>query len=670
MKIPINKFPCAPLGLSALRAACLVGCAFITVGAMSVRADLADGLVGYWSFDGNLEDSSESDPPANGVGKIWEGDHQNAPEELADFELADAEYVEGKFGDCVKFGNAFYVETPLELEDRFDFGAIDDLDEDDPEEEDPDLKGFTISAWVTVDQFSKSWQCAVAKGEQDQWRLHRRGDGMTITGNGGNGDTPDGDRPDGEPQTVLEPEDGLWYHIVLRSDRENDNHNFWVNGVMDATEDGINPTGNIMPMMIGQNPDTGDRTWEGNIDDVAMWNRPLTDDEIVEIWNNGDGTSVETALDPSDPNVAGSKSKSIGPLLISDEDTEFEFTIRNTGDTKPLEVSGFVLSGANVDNFTIVESPTTIAPESVGVVKMTFNAKQGLGEFVASLDYATNDPDADDQAVTVSLNAFVPNPDGPEAQFQLDETGGFEIADATGNGNEASYDENAGSVTLGGAGLVNGLGTSASFAGGGALETASGFSLDEYTVSLWFRANALGDAGAGELLTIVGQGEATPDMALLLASGDLHWFGDPDAPDILFSTSGAPIQIGTVYHVAMIYDGATSTGRIILDGEEIASGDVPLAPSDGIFYAGAFGNSGALGFNGSIDDLQFYGRALDLDTDIPFLRDNPGEVLNPFGLGTDPDSDQDGLTDKEEAVLGTDPTKPDTDGDGLRTATP
>ncbi|MFT5190696.1 MAG: hypothetical protein ACI957_003732, partial [Verrucomicrobiales bacterium] len=662
MKIPINTFPCAPLGLSALRAACLVGCAFITVGAMSVRADLADGLVGYWSFDGNLEDSSESDPPANGVGKIWEGTHADAPEDLADFELADPNYVDGKFGQSVKFADSFYVETPLELEDRFDFGALATqglADEDDPDEEDPNVKGFTVSAWVTVDQFSKSWQCAVAKGESNQWRLHRRGDAMTMTGNGGSGDTPDGDRPDdGEPQTVLEPEDGLWYHIVLRSDRENDNHSFWVNGFKDAEAEGITPEGNIMPMMIGQNPDTGDRTWEGNIDDVATWNRPLTDDEIVELWNGGDGTSVETALDPSDPNVAGSKSKSIGPLLISTDDTEFEFTIRNTGDTMPLEVSGFVLSGANVDNFTVVESPTTIAPDSVGVVKMTFNANESLGEYFASLDFTTNDPDADDQAITVALKAFVPNPVGPIAHFKLDETGGTEIADATGNGNEASYD---GSVTLGGAGLA--AGTSVAFVGGGQLETSSGFPLDDYSIVLHFRANALGDLGNSELLTIVGQGEATPDTALLLASGDLHWFGDPDNPTILFSTEGAPVEVGTVYHVAMIYDGATSTGRIILDGVEVASGDVPQAPSDGRFYAGAFNS--ALGFNGSLDDIQFYGRVLDLETELPLLIGNPGRVLDPFLTGKDPDSDSDGLTDKEEAVLGTDPTKPDTDGDGL-----
>ncbi|HBF03123.1 MAG TPA: hypothetical protein DDW77_08160, partial [Verrucomicrobiales bacterium] len=33
-------------------------------------------------------------------------------------------------------------------------------------------------------------------------------------------------------------------------------------------------------VFIGNNPDTGNRTWNGDIDDVAIWDRILTEDEI------------------------------------------------------------------------------------------------------------------------------------------------------------------------------------------------------------------------------------------------------------------------------------------------------------------------------------------------------------------------------------------------------
>lgn len=636
--------------------ALLLGCFALAVSGPQAHAqDLSDGLVGYWPLDGDLEDKSESDPPAHGVGKTWSGNHQNMPENLADLELADATYVEGKFGQSGKFADSFYVETPLELEDRFDFGAIDDLDEDDPEEEDPDLKGFTVSLWVTVDEFSTNWQCPVAKGEQNQWRIHRRGGERTFTGNGGNGDTPTG--------VIEAPEDedgnGTWYHLVLRSDRENDRHDFWVNGTQDATGDGINPEGNVMPMMIGQNPDTGDRTWKGNIDDVAMWNRPLTDDEIVLLWGDGEGTSVETALDPSDPNVSGSKSLTLRDVLPETE-LPFAINIGNTGDTQPLNISNVTLAGPDMDHFTIVESPTSIGPDSKSAISMTFNGFQELGTFNATVSYTTDDPDPDDKEITVAITALIPNPDGPLAHYPLDdEAGSTDATETTTNQNVGVYDANGGSVTLGGAALA-GDGSSMAVSGGGLVRYDSGFPLDEFTISFFFQANDLGGLPA-DLRTLVGQGEGTPEMALLLAGGDLHWFGEET---ILFSTSDAPIQVGETYHVAIIYDG--TVGTIVLDGAVVASEDVLTPARDGTFYAGAFGSDGALGLDGVLDDIQFYGRTLDLEVEVPFLMDNAGKVLDPFATGQDPDSDQDGLSDKlEVSQYMTDPQNPDTDGDTL-----
>ncbi len=632
---------------------------------LSVQAqDLAEGLVGYWSFNGDLEDTApDADPPANGVGKTWSGGGvADNPEALADFELTDPNYVDGKFEQCVKFADSFYVETPLEVEDRFDFGAIvirGAEDEDDPDEEDPDLKGFTVSAWVTVDQFSKSWQCMAAKGEHDQWRMHRRSDGNTMTGNGGNGDTPEG-------VIELTPGDGLWYHCVLRSDRANDKHDFWVNGTMDATEDGITPEGNIMPMMIGQNPDTGDRTWEGNIDDVAMWNRPLTDDEILEIWADGDGSPISDHIDPpSDPDWNGSKSGSTGELLVDttgEVEHAFEVKVGNkNGLTQDLVLSDYVLSGADADHFTLVETPTTLAPGAESVIQLSFKQKLEVGEFVATLTYQTSDPDDKEKEIVVNLKGIVPNTVGPLAVYRLDEAvGSTDALDSSGNGNDAAYDENDGSLTLGGAGLKEGLGTSMEVAGGGLIERFNGFPLNEYTISLWFQANSLGDATTGELLTLVGQGEGTPDTALLLASGELHWFGGEGT--ILFSSEGSGIEVGTVYHVAMIYkDG---TGTILLDGSELVSGDVDPASSGGIFYAGAFG-AGALGLDGSLDDIQFYDYDIrDLSEDIDevgLLIADPGLVLSVLALDQPVDTDEDGLPDDIDPC----PTETDCDGDGL-----
>jgi hypothetical protein len=65
----------------------------------------------------------------------------------------------------------------------------------------------------------------------------------------------------------------------------------WVDGGLVETGGNTNLTNNgSSRLMIGGNPDTaGDqyRTWDGGIDDVGMWNRALTGDEITAIYNAG-----------------------------------------------------------------------------------------------------------------------------------------------------------------------------------------------------------------------------------------------------------------------------------------------------------------------------------------------------------------------------------------------
>ena len=51
-------------------------------------------------------------------------------------------------------------------------------------------------------------------------------------------------------------------------------------------------------MQIGDNPDSATREWEGHIDDVAVWDRALSNDEIASIYNGGDGNSIAFLLNP------------------------------------------------------------------------------------------------------------------------------------------------------------------------------------------------------------------------------------------------------------------------------------------------------------------------------------------------------------------------------------
>ncbi len=220
--------------------------------------DLDSGLLAYYPLDGNLQDGVGD---SHGVGKTWRaGGKADQPELLADHPAADLTYADGAFGQGVDLdGAGQYIETPLENEESFDFGAPDNP------------TGFTVSAWFRVDGFTKGWQALIAKGEQNQWRVHRQGSTDNLVGNGGNADIG---------QNLDSVNDGQIHHVALVSDPANGNVRLYIDGVL--REEGAAPAleNNPMPMMIGQNPDTDDRTWDGLIDDVALWSRPLTEAEV------------------------------------------------------------------------------------------------------------------------------------------------------------------------------------------------------------------------------------------------------------------------------------------------------------------------------------------------------------------------------------------------------
>jgi concanavalin A-like lectin/glucanase superfamily protein/dockerin type I repeat protein len=200
----------------------------------------------------------------------------------------------------------------------------------------------SISAWFRVDGFSKDWQALVAKGEGSAFRVARRGAEQGIAYAGGSGEGP------GLSPNVS---DGAFHHMVAITEHQVSTR-LWVDGVLVST--GGAPTivnngnGNARnpvnpPLYIGDNPQTGNRTWNGPIDDVAIWNRPLTDIEVATLWNNGTGNSLGALLDPSTAPVDGDVN---GDRVVNNADFDIirnhfllSATTREEGD---LNRDGFV----------------------------------------------------------------------------------------------------------------------------------------------------------------------------------------------------------------------------------------------------------------------------------------------------------------------------------------
>ena len=105
---------------------------------------------------------------------------------------------------------------------------------------------------------------------------------------------------------------------------------------VDGVRHGVNATkpvltANAARLMIGENPEARAREWEGEIDDIAIWNRVLTPAEITTLYNGGTGTplsAIPSVAQNTIPNRLVAYWNFDGNLLDSIKD--FDGTARGT----------------------------------------------------------------------------------------------------------------------------------------------------------------------------------------------------------------------------------------------------------------------------------------------------------------------------------------------------
>ncbi len=243
---------------------------------VSHGAAVHTGLLSYWDFEGNYDDSAGS--ISGNTSSV--ADNGTAGSAVA---LAGAGPL-GTYGDFGRsaLGTDNLVTVPVSAD-------IDAAGE-----------SLSISAWFRVDSFDQNWQALVAHGEGSAWRIARRGDGNGLGYAGGTGDIPGAD--------MAAVNDGLWHHVVAITEAGVSTR-LWIDGNLIATSGGA-PTltnNSSTQMFIGGNPQgdsgAGDanqyRPWNGGIDDLALWDRALSEAEIGQIYNAGlAGTSLGAIPEP------------------------------------------------------------------------------------------------------------------------------------------------------------------------------------------------------------------------------------------------------------------------------------------------------------------------------------------------------------------------------------
>ncbi len=197
-------------------------------------------LLGWWKFD---EGSGTTAHDSSGKGN--DGTLQGNPQ-----------WVAGKIGGALEFdGDGDYVDCGASL--AFNINT-----------------NITVACWIKVRQLDKSWQAIVAQGD-NSWRLHRSSSSNNIAW-GTNGLSPK------DLTGSVNVNDGQWHHVAGVYDGTQ--KRLYVDGNLDVSE---NSTGNInnssYNVNIGENAEATGRYWDGLIDDVRVYNRALTQEEIQKV---------------------------------------------------------------------------------------------------------------------------------------------------------------------------------------------------------------------------------------------------------------------------------------------------------------------------------------------------------------------------------------------------
>lgn len=209
---------------------------------------LTDGLVALWNFDDQSFTDSVGEFDGTGQGTAAIG------------------FVPGR----PDFGHAISLDGVDQFVEITGGSSPDDLA----------FEGgsMSLSAWFKAGSFDKNWQAIIAKGEGTNWRVHRRGGEGGIAHAGGIGEGPAG----------ADVSTGEWHHIVAVTDATGANFGtaLYLDGELYSSNAGAAAlSANGMPVMIGENPDARNRYFTGEIDEVALWDRVLSEAEVGSLFS-------------------------------------------------------------------------------------------------------------------------------------------------------------------------------------------------------------------------------------------------------------------------------------------------------------------------------------------------------------------------------------------------
>lgn len=320
---------------------------------LSTTPDLRADLIGHWSFDETSEGTASD--PVGAEDATWQNGSST-----------NLTWTTGQIGGAANLGGQTTDSN------FFSTGTLSTLS---------DAGALTISAWINPDGFTGSTYEGIftTRGTLSGTAAGNQNWGLSWeNGNGSNPnphlDSRTSNGIDSNPASILAS--GGWYHVALVWDGVAGTHLQYINGVQSAS--GSGPIGNISggEWHIGHDDCCGgSRDFDGQIDDLGVWDHALSATEIQTIYQNGlAGLALDEFL-PLPPTTPLNVGLVINEIHYdSAPKTEFvEFIeLLNTNQT-PLDISGcsftdgidFTFSGntilAATEYIIITEDPNELA---------------------------------------------------------------------------------------------------------------------------------------------------------------------------------------------------------------------------------------------------------------------------------------------------------------------
>ena len=558
---------------------------------LAAQGDSPDeGLISYWSFDGTTQDSGQLFDNGTGVA----GDHLTP-------QAGDARYVEGMVGDAlaigVEAGDAQYLDAPST--DDVDLPAI-----------------YSIECWIFPTELDADWQRLVLRwGGSLSYHFAIRNNSGFINGVSLFHGEEGGGTPNSNGGTVVVNE---WQHIAGVADGTM--LRVYLNGIeVDAQPyDGtIASAGEPLGLGDSATALSGIR-YNGYVDELAIWDVPLTEDEILshfEAGPDGYGLTEGCVEDLDSVSVNGPSVAVVGEaveLTAAPEGVDDGATASYAWSVEEGDAS---LVGANA-------ATVTVTPNAAGALVLRVTLADGLCE--------------DTAAATVALSVFESggpgdSPDeGLVSYWSFDENATDESVNFTNNAGVSNDDWfPAGGVERVVPGIV---GNALAIGAGDPMDppylTASSTEDVElaptYTIECWIYPTDL--SGPWQRLLLRWGATQSYHFAIRNNTGLVNAVSlfHTQSDLTILNTDGGTVVANEWQHIAGVADGDTL--RVYLNGLEVHSvpydGTIQQGTGEGLGLGDSATSPSNIQYNGLVDELAIWNLPL-----------TPEEILSHYEAG-------------------------------------